>query len=109
MQYQSKREGGFTVALGLSSVAEFNVSPWTISRARRRMIMCSPDNPDLGKAEHFGQRASAFLRPVIGSCSTNRNQQYWNLIGEKAEFTRDGHRIEADHRGRAQPMHFGGI
>ena len=67
------------------------------------------DNPDLGKAEHFGQRASAFLRPVIGSCSTNRNQQYWNLIGEKAEFTRDGHRIEADHRGRAEPMHFGGI
>src|SRR6185295_1657471 len=71
--------------------------------------MCSPDNPDLGKAEHFGQRASAFLRPVIGSCSTNRNQQYWNLIGEKAEFTRDGHRIEADHRARAEPMHFGGI
>jgi hypothetical protein len=27
-----------------------------------------PDKPDLGKAEHFGQRASAFLRPVIGSC-----------------------------------------
>jgi hypothetical protein len=66
-------------------------------------------NPDLGKAEHFGQRASAFLRPVTGSCSTNRNQQYWNLIGEKAEFTRDGHSIEADHRGGAEPMHFGGI
>ena len=72
-------------------------------------ITCSPDNPDLGKAEHFCQRASAFLRPVIGSCSTNRNQQYRNLIGEKSEFTRDGHRIEADHRGSAEPMHFGGI
>jgi hypothetical protein len=70
--------------------------------------MCSPDNPDLGKAD-FGQRAPAFLRPVIGSCSTNRNQQSWNLIGEKAEFTRDGHSIEADHRARAEPMHFGGI
>jgi hypothetical protein len=69
----------------------------------------SPDNPDLGKTEHFAQRASAFLRPVIGSCSTNRNQQYWNLIGEKAEFNRDGHRIAADHRARAEPMHFGGI
>src|SRR5260370_12604005 len=70
--------------------------------------MCSPDNPDLGKAD-FGQAAPAFLRPVIGSCSTNRNQQYWNLIGEKSEFTRDGHSIEADHGARAQPMHFGGI
>src|SRR5258708_13789952 len=33
------------------------------------------DDPDSGKAEHFGQRASAFLRPVIGSCPTNPNQQ----------------------------------
>src|ERR1700693_1848665 len=72
-------------------------------------LLMSPDNPDLGKAEHFGQRASAFLRPVIGSRSANRNQQYWNLIGEKAEFTRDAHRIEADHRARAEPIHFGGI
>src|ERR1700730_18105682 len=88
-----KRELSISMIRGLSSSVDLR--------------MASHSASDLGKAEHFGQRASAFLRPVIGSCSTNRNQQYWNLIGEKAEFTRDGHRVEADHFCSSEIVWFG--